>query len=64
MTRLETNYFVPNVLSPRDLVTGPGNMDETVLSSGAINETISLQEMGVIHQSLVKDLQSEATVQT
>ena len=32
VTRLET-YVVPNVLSPRDLVSGPDNMDETVLSS-------------------------------
>ena len=24
------DYFVPNVLSPRDLVFRPGNMDETV----------------------------------
>ena len=27
------DYVVPNVLSPRDLVSGPDNMDETVLSS-------------------------------
>ena len=27
------DYFVPNVLSPRDLVSRPDNMDETVLSS-------------------------------
>ena len=33
VTRLETTYVVPNVLSPRDLVTRPDNMDETVLSS-------------------------------
>ena len=25
------DYFVPNVLSPRELVSGPDNMDETVL---------------------------------
>ena len=37
--RLGTNcdeagdYVVPNVLSPRDLVSRPYNMDETVLSS-------------------------------
>ena len=27
------DYVVPNVLSPRDLVSRPYNMDETVLSS-------------------------------
>ena len=27
------NYVVPNVLRPRDLVSRPDNMDETVLSS-------------------------------
>ena len=27
------DYDVPNVLSPRDLVSRPDNMDETVLSS-------------------------------
>ena len=27
------DYVVPNVLSPRDLVSRPANMDETVLSS-------------------------------
>ena len=27
------DYVVPNVLSPRDLVSRPGNMDETVQSS-------------------------------
>ena len=27
------NYVVHNVLSPRDLVSRPDNMDETVLSS-------------------------------
>ena len=25
------DYFVPNVLSPRDLVSRPDNMDETLL---------------------------------
>ena len=27
------DYVVPNVLSPRDLVSRPNNMDKTVLSS-------------------------------
>ena len=27
------DYVLPNVLSPRDLVSRPDNMDETVLSS-------------------------------
>ena len=27
------DYVVPNVFSPRDLVSGPENMDETELSS-------------------------------
>ena len=30
MTRLETIYIVPNVLSQRDLISRPDNMDETV----------------------------------
>ena len=36
MTRREPgagDYVVPNVPSPRDLVSRPDNMDETVLSS-------------------------------
>ena len=28
-------YVVPNVLSPRDLVSRPDNMDETILSSSS-----------------------------
>ena len=28
-------YVVPNVLSPRDLVSRPENMDETILSSSS-----------------------------
>ena len=32
------DYDVPNVLSPRDLVSRPDNMDETVLSSYNINK--------------------------
>ena len=31
------DYVVPNVLSPRDLVSGPDNMDETVLSSSNVH---------------------------
>ena len=31
------DYVVPNVLSPRDLVSRPDNMDETVLSSSAFS---------------------------
>ena len=31
------DYVVPNVLSPRDLVSRPDNMDETVLSSSNIH---------------------------
>ena len=27
------DYVVPNVLSPRDLICRPGNMDETVLNT-------------------------------
>ena len=27
------DYVVPNVLSPRDLVSRPDNMDETILST-------------------------------
>ena len=30
------DYVVPNVLCPRDLVSRPDNMDETVLSSSDI----------------------------
>ena len=30
------DYVVPNVLSPRDLVSRPDNMDETVLSSSSV----------------------------
>ena len=32
------DYVVPNVLSPRDLVSRPDNMDETVLSSCSGNK--------------------------
>ena len=30
------DYVVPNLLSPRDLVSRPDNMDETLLSSFAV----------------------------
>ena len=30
------DYVVPNVLSPRDLVSRPDNMDETILSSSGV----------------------------
>ena len=30
------DYVVPNVLSPRDLVSRPDNMDETVLHTSSI----------------------------
>ena len=29
------DYVVPNVLSPRDLVSRPDNMDKTILSSSS-----------------------------
>ena len=29
------DHVVPNVLSPRDLVSRPDNMDETILSSSS-----------------------------
>ena len=29
------DYVVPNALSPRDLVSRPDNMDETILSSSS-----------------------------
>ena len=31
---------MPNVLSPRDLVSGPDNMDETVLSSSVVENGV------------------------
>ena len=37
------DYVVPNVLSPRDLVSRPDNMDETVLSSGVSFFNTSVQ---------------------
>ena len=40
------DYVVPNVLSPRDLVSRPDNMDKTILSSSAssfkMSKTITL----------------------
>ena len=33
------DYVVPNVLSPRDLVSRPDNMDKTVLHTSAQNFT-------------------------
>ena len=39
------DYVVPNVLRPRDLVTRPDNMDETVLSSSSVATTGSLTIM-------------------
>ena len=41
LTRTNCNeaedYVVPNVLSPRDLVSRPDNMDKTVLSSSGFS---------------------------
>ena len=39
------DYVVPNVLNPRDLVSRPDNMDETILSSSfsfSVTERLSL----------------------
>ena len=36
------DYIVPNVLSPRDLVSGPDNMDETVLHVRVCRNTSNL----------------------
>ena len=42
------DYVVPNVLSPRDLVSRPDKMDETVLSSSRSKPVqIQLHEMPV-----------------
>ena len=38
------DYVVPNVLSPRDLVSRPDNMDKTVLSSSAQSVKLTLDE--------------------
>ena len=32
------DFVVPNVLGPRDLVSRPDNIDETVLSSSGMNK--------------------------
>ena len=37
------DYVLPNVLSPRDLVSRPDNMDETVLHKGHQNFLYSLR---------------------
>ena len=34
------DYVVPNVLSPRELVSRPDNMDETVLSSSTYHREL------------------------
>ena len=39
------DYVVPDVLSPRDLVSRPDNMDETVLSSSIDNPCCVLDVM-------------------
>ena len=39
------DYVVPNVLSPRDLVSRPDNMDETVLSSSYTKINIFLSSL-------------------
>ena len=39
------DYVVPNVLSPRDLVSRPDNMDDTVLSSSSV--ILNLQYQGL-----------------
>ena len=38
------DYVAPNVLSPRDLVSRPDNMDKTVLSSSAQSVKMMLDE--------------------
>ena len=48
------NYVVPNVLSPRDLVFRPDNMDETVPNTyksgvqGGINHTYMLSYIYIL----------------
>ena len=34
------DYVVPNVLGPRDLVSIPDNMDETILSSSSSSKCL------------------------
>ena len=41
------DYVVPNVLSPRDLVYRPDNMDDTVLSSFYENRLIGFIDMAM-----------------
>ena len=51
------DYVVPNVLSPRDLVSRPDNMDETVLSSYSLSQQpISLESFTVMDQSKAANL--------
>ena len=40
---------MPNVLSPRDLVSRPDNMDETVLSSKFNKNTIAANAAKILH---------------
>ena len=48
------DYVVPNVLSPRDLVSRPDNMDETVQSSCCKFVTIIIQRSITVHPIHVK----------
>ena len=41
-------YVVPNVLSPKDLVSKPDNMDETVLHTQAASHAMFCLQMSCI----------------
>ena len=45
------DYLVPNVLSPRDLVSRPDNMDKTVLSSS--DKRLAIINLFQVSQKLV-----------
>ena len=49
------DYVVPNVLSPRDLVSSPDNMDKTVLHTVHKYEKQLTCERAVIQKSLISN---------
>ena len=52
------DYVVPNVLSPRDLVSRPDNMDETVphIKFEILKERLSLFYCNLIQHNFVLDM--------
>ena len=57
------DYVVPNVLSPRDLVSRPDNMDETVLHTCQSSLSLNSLTVSVEERTVIGGMSQDASVQ-